>query len=71
MSIAENFKAQSIDIDQKYLAQGINDVLADGERLLTDEQVAEVMQNFQQQQMEKMRLEQEKLATDNKAKGDA
>jgi FKBP-type peptidyl-prolyl cis-trans isomerase len=49
LSIGKDFKRRSIEVDPALLAAGLRDALAGGPALLTDEQVAKVMQDFQQQ----------------------
>ncbi len=63
LDIGGNLKNQSIEIDPKLLAQGIQDAVSGGKRLLTEEEVQGVMMAFQQEM-------QAKAATRAKEAGD-
>lgn len=63
LDIGGNLKNQSIEIDPKLLAQGIQDAVSGGKRLLTEEEVKGVMMAFQQEM-------QAKAATKAKEAGD-
>jgi len=66
LDIGRNFKEQSIEIDPKLLAQGIQDAIG-GKRLLTDEEVQGVMATFRQE-MQAKAAAQAKLAGDKNLK---
>lgn len=59
--VGKNMKTQELDLDPEVFSLGIKDALAGGKTLLTDEQVQEVMQAFQQQHAAK-RMEVAKAA---------
>ena len=52
LNFAKNLKSSGVDFDPEVLARGIRDGMAD-KSLLTDAQMAEVMQQFKQQMMAK------------------
>ncbi len=70
MNLAENLKAQSVDIDPNMLLKGMKDVLSGGKTLLTNGQSAtllELQSGLRKAQMEKMAKAGEK----NKKEGEA
>ncbi|RUL89528.1 FKBP-type peptidyl-prolyl cis-trans isomerase [Tautonia sociabilis] len=80
LNVGRALKAQAdqFQLDARLVARGIADGLNDAQPLLTEEQLAQVMQEFEQQllarqmEAEKAMLEQNKeLAAQNKAAGDA
>jgi FKBP-type peptidyl-prolyl cis-trans isomerase len=66
MDLAKNFQAQEIEINIEALRQGYLEKM-EGKAQLTDEQIREVMMNFQQKMMEK----QQTMATEKAAKSKA
>jgi len=70
LNIGRNFKGQSIEVDLKALAKGLEDALTGTKPLLTDEEIGEVMQTFQEElaarQADRARVEGQK----NKTVGD-
>jgi FKBP-type peptidyl-prolyl cis-trans isomerase len=71
VGLGERIKKESFAIDIDAFAKGVKDVIQDGERLLTQEQIMTEMKAFQQDQMAKQQAERETLATTNKTAGDA
>lgn len=71
MDIGENMKRQSIDIDPDMLAQGIKDVFAGGELLLSEEEFRNTMENFRKDMMEKQKVQMQELSDKNKKEGEA
>ncbi len=70
LNIGNDFKTQKIDIDPAVLAQGIEDVLAGKEPLMTDEEAMETLEAFQKDLMES-REEQAKVAAEENLKSEA
>lgn len=70
-SIGNNFKQQGIEVDPTIVAQAIKDVLTDSSLALTEEQMEEVMMNFQRTMQQKQREHQSKAGEANKAAGKA
>lgn len=71
LDLGKNLKAQAIDIDARLVAQGIEDALAGGATLLTDEQVRETMTLFQQERMAQQGARAKGLADKNQNEGAA
>jgi len=71
MDIGENMKKQSIDIDPDMLAQGIKDVFAGKELLLTEEDFRNTMENFRKDMMAKQQMHMQEIAEKNKKGGEA
>ena len=65
--IGNNLKKQSISVNPKILAKGIEDALAGAKPLLTDQEIQETMMAFQKEVMAK----QAEVAKKNKAEGEA
>jgi FKBP-type peptidyl-prolyl cis-trans isomerase FklB len=53
LSLGRNFKSQSIDIDMEILIKGMRDGMAGAKPALTDPQIQEALQAFQQEVMTK------------------
>lgn len=66
-----NFKKQSIPVNAPMLAKGMQDAMAGGQMLLNEDQMKEVLMNFQKQLIEKRTAEFNKKADESKAKGEA
>jgi FKBP-type peptidyl-prolyl cis-trans isomerase FklB len=71
VNIGQDFKSQNMDVDPDVLLMGLKDVLSGKEPQLTDEEMMQEVQNFQQEMQAKMAAEMEALATKNKAEGEA
>jgi FKBP-type peptidyl-prolyl cis-trans isomerase FklB len=67
MDIGNNLKKQSIDVDPKILARGIQEALAGVKPLLTEQEIQETMMAFQKEMMAK----QEEIGKKNKKEGEA
>lgn len=70
-SIGNNFKSQGIDVEPSIVAQAITDVLSDGALALTEEQMEEVMMNFQKNMQAKARIQQAQAGEANRIAGKA
>jgi FKBP-type peptidyl-prolyl cis-trans isomerase len=70
-NIGENLKKQSIDVNQDALSAGIKDALSEGESLLTDEEVRQVLNEFQQEMRAKAEARTQELGEINKKEGEA
>jgi FKBP-type peptidyl-prolyl cis-trans isomerase len=69
--MGRNLKAQSVEVDPATFAKGVGDSLAGAKPLLTDEQIQEVMQTFQQE-LQAKKMEQARTAGDrNQKEGEA
>ena len=71
VNIGQDFKSQEMDVDPDVLLMGLKDVLAGKELQLTDEEMVQEVQNFQQEMQAKMAAEMEEQATRNKAEGES
>ncbi|MBI3805213.1 MAG: FKBP-type peptidyl-prolyl cis-trans isomerase [Nitrospirae bacterium] len=67
LDIGNKLKGQSIEIDPKFLAQGIQDATSGGKPLLTQEEVQAVMMTFQKE-MQAKATEQAKVVGDKNLK---
>jgi len=71
LGLGRNLKSAGIDADADLIARGIKDGLSGGKTLLTDEQIQQVMQEFQQEIVAR-KMEENKVAVEkNKKEGDA
>lgn len=68
--IGNNFKRQHIDINSQALEQGIKDAFG-GQSKMTEQQMKDVLNQFQKDLMAKRTTEFNKRADENKAKGEA
>ena len=71
LDIAKSLKTQKLDIDSNLILKGLTDGLSGKKPLLTEDEVKQVFATMQQEMQTKYQAEQTKLATDNKAKGEA
>lgn len=69
--LGKNFKKQGIEIDPAALAKGMQDGMSEGQLQLTDQQMRDVLNRFQQDLMAKRNADFNKKAEENKAKGQA
>lgn len=70
LDIGKNMKANSVDIDAEILLKGIKDGLEEKEGLLTEEEIAQVMQDFQQDLMAKQAAKQKEEGDKNLKEGE-
>jgi FKBP-type peptidyl-prolyl cis-trans isomerase FklB len=68
LSIGKNLKTQATDIDSETFSQGLKDALAGKTPLLTDSQIQEAMQAYQQELVARKTKEGENFLTENKKK---
>jgi FKBP-type peptidyl-prolyl cis-trans isomerase FklB len=68
--LGKNFKRQSIEINPAIMAKGITDAMGNDKSLMTDDQMKEVLAQFQKDVMAKRNAEFSKKSTENKAVGD-
>ncbi len=71
VNIGQDFKTQKMDVDPDVLLMGLKDTLSGKELQLTEEEMVQEIQNFQQEMQAKMVAEMEAQATTNKAAGEA
>ncbi len=71
LDIGKNFKDQSIEIDPKLLAQGIQDAISGGKRLLTEEEIQGVMTAFRQEMQAKAAAQAKLVGDKNLKEGEA
>ncbi len=69
--LGKNFKRQGIEINPPMMAKGIQDGMAGGALLLTEQQMKDVLNQFQKELMAKRTAEFNKKADENKVKGEA
>ncbi len=68
--IGTNFKTQKIDVDSAVLLRGIQDAMADGDALMSDEDRKNTMVKFQTEMREKMESERKAAGGKNQADGE-
>jgi FKBP-type peptidyl-prolyl cis-trans isomerase FklB len=71
VNIGQDFKSQNMDVDPDLLLMGLKDTLSGKELQLTEEEMVQEIQNFQQEMQAKMAAEMEAKAAENKASGEA
>lgn len=71
MNIANNLKAQKIEVDPIVVGQGMKDILDSGKTLMTETQAQEVMMAFQNQLKEKHDAMVKEQGEKNKKDGEA
>ena len=71
VNIGQDFKSQNMDVDPDLLLMGLKDTLSGKELQLTEEEMVQEIQNFQQEMQAKMAAEMEVKAAENKAAGEA
>lgn len=69
--LGKNFKTQGIEINVDAMSKGMKDGLSGAQLILTEEQMKDVLNKFQQDLMAKRSAEFTKKAADNKTKGEA
>ena len=69
VDLGNNFKRQNLDLDSKALAAGIADALA-GKPVLTETEMREALNTFQQEMMAKMQAQQQAAGGENLKKGE-
>ena len=70
LDIGRNLKDQSIDVDPKLLAQGVQDAIS-GKQLLTDEEIKGVMATFQKEMQAKAAAQTKEIGDKNLKEGKA
>ncbi len=68
--LGKNFKKQGIDISPAAMAKGLQDGMSGSQLLLTEDQMKEVLNKFQQDLMAKRNAEFTKKSEENKVKGE-
>ncbi len=71
VDLGKNIKKQGIDIDVPSLSKGIQDAMSGTALQMTDAEMKDTLMKFQKDLMGKRAAQYEKLASDNKAKGEA
>jgi FKBP-type peptidyl-prolyl cis-trans isomerase FklB len=71
VDLGKSFKTQSIDVNLDALNKGMQDGIAGTKFLLTEQQMKDVLNQFQKDLMTKRTAEFNKKADENKAKGEA
>jgi len=70
VSIGNNLKRQSVEVNLDVLFQGIKDSLAGGKMLMTEQEISETMMNFQKELMAKQQAHRKELGEKNKKEGE-
>ncbi|MDO3388680.1 FKBP-type peptidyl-prolyl cis-trans isomerase [Gilvimarinus sp. SDUM040013] len=70
LNMATNFKSRDVPIEVDAFTKALTDVRDDVEPMLTEEEIQEVMQTFQEQQMELQQQRQKELAEKHKLEGE-
>jgi FKBP-type peptidyl-prolyl cis-trans isomerase FklB len=71
LDVGNAMKKQSIDIDTDIFMKGLKDSLSGGKKLMTDDEIRQVMTAFSQEMAEKQKEKTKKLGEKNKQDGDA
>jgi FKBP-type peptidyl-prolyl cis-trans isomerase len=71
LSVGKGLHRDAIDVEPKFMLQGIEDALADGKVLLTDDQIKTVMTDLQTQVRQKQEEKRQAAAESNKKDGAA
>ena len=71
LNIGKGLHRDSIDVDPKLIERGLQDGLANGKVLMTDEQVQATMTELQTQVRQKMEAQRKQAEENNKKEGDA
>ncbi len=71
VDLGKHLKRQGIEINPVVFSKGLVDGLSDQKTLLTEQQMKDVLDDFQKRMMAKRVAEMDKLAATNKAAGDA
>jgi FKBP-type peptidyl-prolyl cis-trans isomerase FklB len=71
LDIGKNLKTQGIEIDPNLVSKGLQDAIAGGKPMLTDEEVQGVMTAFSQEMQAKMAAKSKASADKNQKEGDA
>jgi FKBP-type peptidyl-prolyl cis-trans isomerase FklB len=71
LNVGKSLHRDEIDVDPKIVLQGLQDALADGKLLLTDDQIKTVMTDLQNQVRQKLEEKRQALAETNKKDGAA
>jgi len=69
VNLGNNFKKQSIEVDQKAFLRGIEDAMSGAETLLTTKEMVELEENYQKARAAKKEEERKKLAEKNTKEG--
>lgn len=71
LNFGRSLKAESVEVDTQKFLRGLQDGLTEAQALLTDEQIAEVLQAFQQEVMAKAEAKMKDLGAKNQKEGAA
>ena len=71
LNVGKSLHRDDIDVDPKIVLQGLQDAMADGKVLLTDDQIKTVMTDLQNQVRQKQEEKRQALAESNKKDGAA
>ncbi len=71
VNMGNNFKRQSVEVDQKIFLRGVEDAMSGAETLLTTKEMVGIEENFQRERAAKKAEERKKLADKNKKEGEA
>lgn len=69
--LGKNLKKQGITINPKIFAKGMEDGMSGGKLLMTEDEMKQVLSDFEKEMMNKRATEFNKQAEENKAKGEA
>lgn len=70
VSVGNNLKMQSVDVDPDIIAQGIKDVLSGSQLLMTEKEVTDTLMTLQKDIIAKQAEERRKAAEKNKLEGE-
>lgn len=69
LSLGKNFKAQGVDLDVELMVRGLRDGLTNAKSLLSDEQIEQALQVFQQELIAKQQEQAKVMAEESKKVG--
>lgn len=67
----KTFKAHNIDVDPRFFALGFDDALRGNKTLLSEQEMQQIIQNFQKQSQSQALSKQKEISADNLKKGQA
>ncbi|MGA3207332.1 MAG: FKBP-type peptidyl-prolyl cis-trans isomerase [Syntrophales bacterium] len=71
VDIGKHLRQQSMDVDPDMFAEGLKDVMTGAKTALTDEEMQQIISNFQKETAEKQAVKMKAVAEKNKREGEA
>jgi FKBP-type peptidyl-prolyl cis-trans isomerase FklB len=70
LNFGGNWKRQEVEVNYEYLVRGLKDSAGDGEKLMTDEEIRDTLNKYQQTLIARQQEKRRELAEKNKKMGD-